>query len=113
MHDELFEQPAVVARYRAAPYAESRERFLRQARADGYSPATLESMAWALLVVAEAIHRDGGSVSYERLRSTLLRRMRLKSTARPPSANTAKLFLRCGKAWLRSIGALTPEAEGR
>ena len=111
MHDELFEQPAVVARYRAGPYAESRERFLRQARADGYSPATLESMAWALLVVAEAIHRDGGSVSYERLRSTLLRRMRLKSTARPPSANTAKLFLRCGKAWLRSIGALTPEAE--
>jgi integrase/recombinase XerD len=81
MHDELFEQPAVVARYRAGPYAESRERFLRQARADGYSPATLESMAWALLVVAEAVHRDGGSVSYERLRSTLLRRVRLKSTA--------------------------------
>jgi len=37
--------------------------------------------------------------------------MRLKSTARPPSANTAKLFLRCAKAWLRSIGALTPEAQ--
>ena len=111
MHDELFEQPAVVARYRAGPYAESRERFLREARADGYSPATLESMAWALLVVAEAVHRDGGSISYQRLRSTLLRRIRLKSTARPPSANTAKLFLRCAKAWLRSTGALTPEAE--
>jgi len=110
MHDELFEQPAVVARYRAGPYAESRERFLQQARAVGYSPATLESMAWALLVVAEAVHDDGG-VSYERLRSTLLRRVRLKSTARPPSANTAKLFLRCAKAWLRSIGALTPEAQ--
>ncbi len=110
MHDELFEQPAVVARYRAGPYAESRERFLQQARAVGYSPATLESMAWALLVVAEAIHDDGG-VSYERLRSTLLRRVRLKSTARPPSANTAKLFLRCAKAWLLSIGALTPEAQ--
>ena len=52
MHDELFEQPAVVARYRAGPYTESRERFLRQARVDGYSRATLESMAWALLVVA-------------------------------------------------------------
>lgn len=110
MHDELFEQPAVVARYRAGPYAESRERFLQQARAVGYSPATLESMAWALLVVAEAVHDDGG-VSYERLRSTLLRRVRLKSTARPPSANTAKLFLRCAKAWLLSIGALTPEAQ--
>jgi len=111
MHDELFEQPAVVARYRAGPYAESREQFLRQARAGGYSPATLGSMAWALLVVAEAVHRDGGSISYARLKSTLLRRIRLKSTARPPSANTAKLFLRCGGAWLRSIGALIPEAE--
>jgi site-specific recombinase XerD len=111
MHDELFEQPAVVARYRAGPCAESCERFLRQARVDGYSPATLESMAWALLVVAEAVHRDGGSISYERLRSTVLGRIRLKSTARPPSANTAKLFLRCGEAWLRSIGALTAEAE--
>jgi site-specific recombinase XerD len=68
-------------------------------------------MAWALLVVAEAVHRDGGSISYERLRSTVLRRIRLKLTARPPSANTAKLFLRCGEAWLRSIDALTPEAE--
>jgi hypothetical protein len=36
MHDKLFKQPAVVARYRAGPHAESRERFLKQARADGY-----------------------------------------------------------------------------
>ena len=111
MNDELFKQPAVVARYRAGPHAESRERFLRQARADGYSPATPESIAWALLVVGEAVHRDGARISYKRLRRTLLRRIRLKSTARPLSANTAKLFLRCGEAWLRSIGALSPEAE--
>jgi site-specific recombinase XerD len=110
MHDKLFKQPAVVARYRAGPHAESRERFLKQARADGYSPATLHSMAYALLIVAEAVHRDGGSISYKQLRRTLLRRTRLKSTARAPSANTTKLFLRCGKAWLRSIGALAPEA---
>jgi len=111
MHDELFEQPAVVARYRAGPYAESREQFLRQARADGHTPRTLGSMAWALLIVAEAVHRNGGSISYERLRNTLLRRVRLKLTGRPPSANTIKHFLSCGKAWLHSIGALTPEAE--
>ena len=41
MHDELFKQPAVVARYRAGPYAEARERFLKQARAEGYSRSTL------------------------------------------------------------------------
>jgi len=29
MHDELFKKPAIVARYRAGPYVEARERFLR------------------------------------------------------------------------------------
>jgi len=40
MHDELFKRPTIVARYRAGPYAESRERFLKQAYADGYSLPT-------------------------------------------------------------------------
>jgi site-specific recombinase XerD len=110
MHDELFEQPAVVARYRAGPYAESREQFLRQAHGDGYSPATLAQMAWALLIVAEAVHREGGRITSKRLRN-VLRQTRFKSTARPPSANTVKLLLQPGERWLRSRGALIPEAE--
>ena len=46
MYDELFENQAVVARYRAAPYAKSREQFLKKAQANGYSPRTLMRMAW-------------------------------------------------------------------
>jgi site-specific recombinase XerD len=110
MHDQLFEQPAVVARYRGGPYAESREQFLRQAQADGYSPATLAQMAWALLIVAEAVHREGGRITSKQLRS-VLQKTRLKSTAHPPSANTIKLLLQPGERWLRSLGALIPEAE--
>ena len=34
MHDELFKVPTVVARYQAGPYMESREQFLKKARAD-------------------------------------------------------------------------------
>jgi hypothetical protein len=68
MYDELFEQPAVIARHRAGPYAESREQFLRQARANGYSPKTLVRMAWALRIVAEAVHREGGRITSKRLR---------------------------------------------
>jgi hypothetical protein len=76
MHDELFKVPAVVARYRAGPYVESREQFLKKARTDGYSPATLERIAWALLVVAEIVHRDGGSITSKRLRRALLQHVR-------------------------------------
>ena len=74
MHDELFKRPAVIARYRAGPYAESRERFLKQARAEGYSNSTLERVAWVLLIVAEAVQSYGGSISSTQLRSLLCRR---------------------------------------
>ena len=77
MHDELFKKPAVVARYRAGPYAEARERFLKQARAEGYSLSTLERIAWVLLTVAKAVHLHGGKVSSTRLKSLLFRHIRL------------------------------------
>jgi hypothetical protein len=93
MHGELFKVPTVVARYRAGPYVESREQFLKKARADGYSPATLERIAWALLVVAEIVHRNGGSITPKRLRSALLQSIRPKSLERLPSPHTVKLVL--------------------
>jgi hypothetical protein len=110
MHDELFKLPTIVARYRTGPYAKSRERFLRQAHADGYPLSKLKRIARALLVVAEAVqHR--GRISSRELKHTIFNRIRLRSSARPPSAFTAELFLHFGEAWLRSIGALTPPTE--
>ena len=111
MHDELFQVPAVVARYRAGPYAESREQFLKKARADGYSPLTLERMAWALLVVAEIVRDAGGSITSKRLRSALLRRVKSKWPGHPPSPHTIKLILQSGVPWLRGMGALIVEPE--
>jgi len=83
MHDELFKQPAVVARYRAGPYAEPRERFLKQARAEGYSRSTLERIAWVLLIVAEAVQGHGGSIGSTQLKDLLCRRIRLGDRRRP------------------------------
>jgi site-specific recombinase XerD len=111
MHDELFKVPTVVARYQAGPYMESREQFLKKARADGYSLATLERIAWALLVVAEIVHRNGGSITPKRLRSALLQNIRPKSLERLPSPHTVKLVLQSGEPWLRSMGALIAEPE--
>jgi site-specific recombinase XerD len=111
MHDELFKKPAVVARYRAGPYAEDRERFLHLARAEGYSRSTLERIAWVLLIVAEAVQSHGGSISSTRLKSLLCRRIRL-GNGRSPSEYTAGQLRRFGEDWLRSIGVLLPE-DGR
>jgi len=110
MHDELFKKPAILARYRAGPYAEARERFLQQARTEGYSCSTLERMAWVLLIVAKAAHRQGGSISVTQLERLICRRVRLRN-GRSPSQHTAGLLRRFGEEWLRSIGALLPEAD--
>ena len=108
MHDELFKMRAVVARYRAGPYVEARERFLRQASAEGYSRSMLERIAWVLLTTAKAVQSQGGSISSTRLRSLLGRRIRL-GNGRRPSEHTASLIRRFGEDWLRSIGALLPD----
>ena len=62
-----------------------------------------------LLTVAEAVHLHGGRVSSTRLKSLLFRHIRL-SKGRPPSEHTTSLLLRFGEDWLRSMGALLPEA---
>ena len=59
MHDELFEKLDIVARYRAGPDVEARERFLRQASAEGHSRSTLKRIAWALLFVLATLDRGG------------------------------------------------------
>ena len=111
MYDQLFKVPAVVARYRAGPYADL-EQFLEKARADGYSPLTLERMAWALLVVAEIVRDAGGSITSKRLRGALLRQVKSKWRGHSPSQNTIKLILQSGEPWLRSMGALAAKPDG-
>jgi site-specific recombinase XerD len=108
MHDKLFKMAAIVDRYRAGPYVEARERFLRQASADGYSRSMLERVAWVLLTTAKAVQSQGGSISSAGLRSLLGRRLRL-GNGRRPSEHTANLIRRFGEDWLRSIGALLPD----
>ena len=90
---------------------ERRERFRKQAYADGYSLPTVGRIAWALLVVAKVVHRNGGAISIEQLKIELRRHVRLDLTARSPSGHTTAIFLHFGEAWLRSIGALTEAAE--
>ena len=102
MHNELFKYPAIVSRYRTGPYLEDRERFLRQASANGYSCLTLERIAWVLLTVAESVHRNNGCVTVEHLKKLSLN-VRLRN-GRRPSAHSASLILRFGEAAVSRAG---------
>ena len=96
MHDELFEKLDIVAGYRAGPDVEARERFLRQASAEGHSRSTLKRIAWALLFVAEAVQSHGGSISSTQLMSLLCRRIRLrKPRKRRPAWNGLREYREC------------------
>ena len=114
MHDEIFKQPAVIARYCAGPYVEARERFLRNARSEGYAPSVLERMAAVLLVTADATYRNGGRLGSKQLNTTLVG-YRKRRLGRAPTAHAAKFMLRTGEAWLRSMDALVAadEPQGR
>ena len=105
MHDEIFKYPAVIARYRAGPYVEARECFLRNARSEGYAPSVLERMAAVLLATAHATHRNGGQLGSKQLSTTLVSQ-RKQLLGRAPTAHAAKFMLRTGEAWLRSMDAL-------
>lgn len=109
MHDELFKRPTVLARYRAGPHFEARERYLRRLQSEGYSFSALERIAWVLLIVAQAAHRQGADIRVAKPETVLGRPIRL-SNGRLPSAHTAGLLRRFGADWLRSIGAPPAEA---
>lgn len=112
MHDELFQKPTIIERYRAAPHTESREDFLRKASGEGHSHSMLQRMAWALLVVAQEVNIDAGSVSAKELERALRRRTRFENRINnSDSEHTIQLFLRTGKAWLRAVGALRSKPE--
>lgn len=55
MFETLFRNPIILERYRAAPHAESRERFLKACAQQGYSRARLLNIAWITLAVANGI----------------------------------------------------------
>ena len=110
MHDELFEKPTLSLAIGLGRMSRLASASCVRHGAEGYSRSTLKRIAWVLLIVAEAVHSHGGSISVDQLEKLNRRRIRL-GNGRRPSGHTAKLFRRFGEDWLRSIGALLPEAD--
>jgi hypothetical protein len=67
MFEDLFICPKVLARHRAGPSADARERFLAQCAGDGAARGTLLRFANELLVVAERIDVNSARASRWRM----------------------------------------------
>ena len=94
MFDELFNQSFVVARYQNAPHAESRANFLKKAREEGYPISTLERIAWALLVVAQAVNFNAGRVTATEPLATFARKDKTPPTGGWSQKPEVMAFLR-------------------
>jgi site-specific recombinase XerD len=118
MYETLFTRPTVVARYRAGPLSDARERFLVQCAAHGYSRSMLQKIAWVLLAVAGQLDLAHGKLTARDLARAVAGRTRFKRPASPAlrqaSPESRGLFLHIATAWVRSLGCLEspPEVDG-
>jgi site-specific recombinase XerD len=113
MIETLFKRPAVLARYRAGPLSDARERFLVQCAARGYSRSMLQKIAWVLLAVARRLDLDHGKVTARDLELAVDGRTRFKRLPEPwhDSPGSRRLFLHIATEWVRSLGCLEPPPE--
>ena len=109
MFENLFTYPKVLARHRAGPSADARERFLAHCASYGAARGTLLRFANELLVVAERIDVNSGKsfsladveAAAESWTRYQLRRGRAHGKRWPRA-----LFIEVATAWLRFLGCL-------
>jgi integrase/recombinase XerD len=109
MFETLFKYPGVVARHRAGPFVEARERFLHHCIGQGLAGATLLRHARELLVIAERIditigQTIGKSVieaAADRWAGEQRRRQRVQGLQW-----SRKLFVETATNWLHFLGCL-------
>lgn len=109
MLETLFKYPRVVARHRAGPCVEARERFLVHCVSQGLAGATLLRHARELLAIAERIDIASGKTiglaAVEAAADGWAREQRRRHRARSLRWSRT-LFLQTATTWLRFLGCL-------
>lgn len=117
MFEILFKYPAVLARYRAAPHADSRERFLENCANQGYSHAMLCKIAWVLLAVAPGINIEAGAVSLHDIELAVDQRTRISRRSGHSDGFrwSRQMFIHVATEWVQSLGCVVsgPKVEHR
>lgn len=109
MFETLFTRPCILARHRADPCPESRERFLAHCAQRGYSHSSLRKIAWILLAFSQSVDLcRPDRISYQEIAFAVDHRVRF--ARRPEHAEDSRgsrlLFIHIATAWLRFLGYL-------
>lgn len=117
MFTALYTRPAVLARHRTAPCAESRERFLEHCAEQGYCPSSLRKIAWILLVLSQNSHlRSSNGVTRQQIESAVDHRVHLirRHNHLGHAASSRQMFIHIATAWCRFRKCLAdPKIEQR
>ena len=109
MFETLFQYPGVVARHRAGPFVEARERFLNHCVSQGLAGATLLRHARELLVIAERIDITIGQTIGSPVIEAAADRWAREQHARQRVQGlqwSRKLFVQTATNWLHFLGRL-------
>lgn len=112
MFETLFTRPYILARHRASPCPEARERFLLHCSEQGFSRSFLRKIAWVLLVFSQSVDLcRPGRVTRQEIEFAVDHRIRF--ARRPEGAEDSRssrlLFIHIATAWLRFLGYLEEE----
>lgn len=116
MFEELFAIPAFVKKYRAAPLAEPRARYLRHLKELGACRTTLRKSANNQLSLVRLLDmREGDRVSIPRIEAAaaIWARPKGRRCKRAASPKALKRFVSCGVQWMRFLGGLDEPEEHR
>ena len=111
MFEKLFNAPGTVDRYRAAPLAEHRLRYLQHMEESGAKPGTLQTMACDQIRAVRLLDlQEGDSVSVSRIQATAKGWARLRSQKHvrtpPESPKPMGEYWRRIVRWIRFLGWL-------
>lgn len=107
MLETLFKRPAILARYREAPFLDAREKFLEQCAMSGYPRSSLKKIAWILLSLAHSIDIDRDKLTMRDIELAVDGRRRFSSSKNAQECQvTRQLFMHTATEWMRSLGRL-------
>lgn len=109
MFETLFTHPAIQARHRSAPCAESREWFLGRCADQGYRQSMLQKIAWILLVLSKDMDLcQSKRVTRLQIEFAIDHRVRLiqRHQGIGHAASSRQMFIHFAEAWFRFQGRL-------